>query len=1301
MDTEDSDIKQHDLEQISSEDKDGNFAIPSSSLHVDGFQIPFMVRVTRVTTAPRRVSRRLVTEESAQLHTNISAEYWLLATAYFVMFFYISLSVGKVDLVKSKYGLGIAAVATVFVSLLMSIGICSVFGVTLTLMPWEILPFMIIVVGVENINILVHAVVETSLALPVRERVGLGLGTVGVSITLTLVSELCLLVVGAMTTIPAVQEFCTFAIAAVIMDYLLQMTFFITVISIDIRRLELSDLSTHPTVPCSRNPFGARHAPLKSGHIFSEVEASRYGDSHVASGPYPYEDEQMHHRRSGSSASHHSDGESTSSGKRAKPNRKLLARRLTTSPATRCGLSTQMLGVMGYLGYIYGTTNQPTTGEQDPIMVSYWRLVSTETASEFWRMVDPSHTGGYLEIGTPIVVSLEKPSNASHYSICHGIPDAQEIDDCDDGQDGTASYPGQGFEKSIRSEGLLDPKRHFKLLWDALIFIWLFAIWLVRVFVIPSIISAAAILLLLSYLLSPQRKLLVDLQWRFPFIVLPGDYQSKRKLMIEELLAQEALELGQELGPSVPLPGTVETLHQGGHKGDIDQMDISADGGLILTSSLDGVILLWNGSVGAEQRVPIARLEEDVQGVKGSSSKLPKSRPVKFLKLDPAGDIAIVGFGDGGVRVWRLDSIWHRLEGIGAGQVLRIRSSLELARELESTSDLSKLRVSSVCFWDSPSTRGTGLSTKDDSLLLVGYRDGQIWQWNLITGEGRCIMETKYRGGVAELAIIELNLKTRQDLGLRQKTYLVIAGKDGGIQCWSIINANPQVQKTWTLLWGHSGMGAGVSVLSLDTEMPMVAAGYSNGAIKVWDLEQGNIIWTLSRGSVGLNHPDRRHSQEHADNHQPSHQGAVTKICFHALEVEDERTGKPAPRVWLVISSSTDETVMVWMVEWEGMLCMPTLSQPGHDPSTSRQATSTLSNQVSPNAYDRRLPRTSSFGPNDSLWGSVHTAGSLSSSLPAPRLVGFMKQRGGKSMTVHNSYLYGVRRTESSATLVSDRVSPRKQSHASVLDAMSTSSSSIIRSRRKSDSHGLLTHPMATPEQAIPSSGSIKRGWELWEADLYNCIFKRVWELDLAVRTIDLQPSQPPDKGRSFAVKGAVEPRHVVARASESQGSIEPTGTASVIISTNGSSMAVPAFVNADPTLTSGHDVRPRLQRKSGSFTHQTGQRGYVFTAGLTKASQHPQPTSTASAEYSHVPYSTSSGFQDDGDPVLLPFVETRLVLGLSRRTNVQPTHHNHDAYGQGKEHNMKDIVIGFGNFIKIVRLQDEDEGENGDGLRN
>jgi len=165
---------------------------------------------------------------------------------------------------------------------------------------------MIIVVGVENINILVHAVVETSMDLPVKERVGRGLGAVGVSITMTLIAELCLLIVGAMTTIPAVQEFCTFAIAAVIMDYLLQMSFFITVISIDIRRLELSDLSSRPVAPLPRYPFSPRHT--LQGGLHTSL-------AHNPRGPLTTSDSKFKHQRSGSNVSNHSEGESKSTGK--------------------------------------------------------------------------------------------------------------------------------------------------------------------------------------------------------------------------------------------------------------------------------------------------------------------------------------------------------------------------------------------------------------------------------------------------------------------------------------------------------------------------------------------------------------------------------------------------------------------------------------------------------------------------------------------------------------------------------------------------------------------------------------------------------------------------------------------------------------------------------------------------------------------------------------------------------------------------------------------------------------------------
>ncbi|KAI1319707.1 hypothetical protein EDD11_003401 [Mortierella claussenii] len=1267
---------------------------------------PFVVKGVLPADASQTTSRRLVSEGSVQLRTNISAEYWLLGMAYFVMFLYISLSVGRVDLVKSKYGLGIAAVATVFVSLLMSIGLCSVFGVTLTLMPWEILPFMIIVVGVENINILVHAVVETSMDLPVRERVGRGLGTVGVSITMTLVAELSLLIVGAMTTIPAVQEFCTFAIAAVIMDYLLQMTFFITVVSIDIRRLELSDLSTRPAAPYSRYPFGSRHPVMKTG-----------GSGLASSETYTYADERTRHHRNDSTSSYHSDGEAKNNGKATKAN-----------PKGRIFTSIIMVGVMAYLGYIYGTTNQAAIdGDHAPVTVSYWQILSTEASSKFWSTVDPDKTGGYVEIEAPLVLALLQPSSLALNATCHGLLESIDADDCGADHDGDQVFADVAKARDVTSmEGQLDPRRPFKLLRNGLVFICMFAIWLIRVFVIPSIILAAAILLLLSYLLSPQRKLLVDLQWRFPFIVLPGDYQSKRKLMMEELLAQEAREQGQNPSPSMPLPGTVDTLHLQGHRTDIDQMDVSQGGHLVLTSSMDGTILLWCGGLGdTGQDTPLARLEEtayDAAATNKSRSQRPKSRPVKFLKLDPSGGYAIAGYGDGGVHVWKLDSISYSRGNDWTDSVVSLSSFMELARRPTgpvATVDVSRWKVSSACFFE--------LS------LLIGYRDGEIWQWDLVTGKGTCIIESKHRGGIAEMSVVELDIKTRQDLGLRRKTYLVAAGKDGAIQCWSSARMDVETQDAWILLWSHSGIGTGISisVLSLDVEVPMVAAGYSNGAIKVWDLEQGNLIWTLSRGSqatTGLNSVrplDRRFSQGSSDNHQPSHQGAITKLCFHALELEDGLTGEPAPRVWLVLSSSMDETVMVWMVEWEGLMCMPSktnyMARVGSETTFSVQGAAGRSSGPT-HLQDRpsRLLHSRSFGSTESMADSARFAarsdliGTLSSSLPAPRLVGFMKQRGGKSMTVSNSCLYGVRRTESSAFLAGIRDHPVKPSHASILDAIAaTGSSHMIRSRRKSEGgggHASATfhgNGSTTSDQTTGLNSTSKRGWELWEADLYQCIFKDpgVWGLDLTVRCINLQtPPALRQMSERYRRRCSETPSNDINGARAGGGAVK--------INSNGSGMgvSVPVPQEGTPFHFSGQDSmgmegRPRLQRKPGSFSHQSHPRGYVYMTGLVQ----PLPlTPTPSQEYGPFLFPTPSGrLNDEGsfegddqhgrnsnmeEPFLLPFVETKLIYTLPKQG--RGNHVDQELMGD-----MRDIVVGYGNFIKIVRLQDdddEDEHENG-----
>ncbi|KPP65228.1 hypothetical protein Z043_116372 [Scleropages formosus] len=129
------------------------------------------------------------------------AELIPLVTTYIILFAYIYFSTRKIDMVKSKWGLALAAVVTVLSSLLMSVGLCTLFGLTPTLNGGEIFPYLVVVIGLENVLVLTKSVVSTPVDLEVKLRI---------------------------------------AQVGLVSDFFLQMLFFTTVLSIDIRRMEIS-----------------------------------------------------------------------------------------------------------------------------------------------------------------------------------------------------------------------------------------------------------------------------------------------------------------------------------------------------------------------------------------------------------------------------------------------------------------------------------------------------------------------------------------------------------------------------------------------------------------------------------------------------------------------------------------------------------------------------------------------------------------------------------------------------------------------------------------------------------------------------------------------------------------------------------------------------------------------------------------------------------------------------------------------------------------------------------------------------
>uniref|UniRef100_A0A8C3KG00 Sterol regulatory element-binding protein cleavage-activating protein n=1 Tax=Calidris pygmaea TaxID=425635 RepID=A0A8C3KG00_9CHAR len=186
------------------------------------------------------------------------AELIPLVTTYIILFAYIYFSTRKIDMVKSKWGLALAAVVTVLSSLLMSVGLCTLFGLTPTLNGGEIFPYLVVVIGLENVLVLTKSVVSTPVDLEVKLRIAQGLSNESWSIMKNMATELGIILIGYFTLVPAIQEFCLFAVVGLVSDFFLQMFFFTTVLSIDIRRMELADLN-------KRLPAEACLPPAKPG----------------------------------------------------------------------------------------------------------------------------------------------------------------------------------------------------------------------------------------------------------------------------------------------------------------------------------------------------------------------------------------------------------------------------------------------------------------------------------------------------------------------------------------------------------------------------------------------------------------------------------------------------------------------------------------------------------------------------------------------------------------------------------------------------------------------------------------------------------------------------------------------------------------------------------------------------------------------------------------------------------------------------------------------------------------------------
>ncbi|KAL6882622.1 hypothetical protein ACP4OV_011312 [Aristida adscensionis] len=190
-----------------------------------------------------------------ELNRESTADAITIVISYIVMFAYISFTLGDRPsrwlslFVSSKVLLGLSGVVLVMLSVLGSMGFFSAIGVKSTLIIMEVIPFLVLAVGVDNMCILVHAVKRQPDQSILEKRISDALVEVGPSITLASLAEVLAFAVSAINPMPATRVFSMFAALAVLLDFLLQLTAFVALIVLDFRRAKDGRIDC---VPCAR-----------------------------------------------------------------------------------------------------------------------------------------------------------------------------------------------------------------------------------------------------------------------------------------------------------------------------------------------------------------------------------------------------------------------------------------------------------------------------------------------------------------------------------------------------------------------------------------------------------------------------------------------------------------------------------------------------------------------------------------------------------------------------------------------------------------------------------------------------------------------------------------------------------------------------------------------------------------------------------------------------------------------------------------------------------------------------------------
>ncbi|KAG8595971.1 hypothetical protein GDO81_001690 [Engystomops pustulosus] len=161
-----------------------------------------------------------------------------VASGYLLMLAYACLTMLRWDCAKSQGAVGLAGVLLVALSVAAGLGLCSLIGISFNAATTQVLPFLALGVGVDDVFLLAHAFSETGQnnRIPFEDRTGECLKRTGASVALTSISNVTAFFMAALIPIPALRAFSLQAAVVVVFNFAMVLLIFPAILSMDLYR---------------------------------------------------------------------------------------------------------------------------------------------------------------------------------------------------------------------------------------------------------------------------------------------------------------------------------------------------------------------------------------------------------------------------------------------------------------------------------------------------------------------------------------------------------------------------------------------------------------------------------------------------------------------------------------------------------------------------------------------------------------------------------------------------------------------------------------------------------------------------------------------------------------------------------------------------------------------------------------------------------------------------------------------------------------------------------------------------------